>query len=291
MKHFLLAFALLPFATHAQQPEPVTQAIIYSTMTVIAPETEEDASRMPNAGDGNIRFSMRNFGDGESKITTYIKDSLVKTIFKSDMGRTTIIRNNSAHTTTTLLEMMGNNFGFIVTDEEQIKMREQMDSMIQARRDADSSTRALFTSNETSRPAEIIYTDEARKISGMDCKKALLINTGLLGIKDTVAVWYAPDINIPNNQPASGGGALRGRGGIGNFTTLNGLNQLKGLAIKYEMNMRHGRVMQMEVTKVDLKKTLSDKDFRVPKDFDVKPYSEFSKMFRGMPQMRMMPRQ
>lgn len=27
----------------------------------------------------------------------------------------------------------------------------------------------------------------------------------------------------------------------------------------------------MEVTKVDLKKELTEKDFRIPKDFDVKP--------------------
>lgn len=289
MKCFVLLLFLIPLTTFAQQP-PATQGTVYATMTVTAPENE-DASRIPSAGEGGMGFSMRNFGDGETKITSYIKDSMVKTVLKTDMGRTTIIRNNAAHTTTTLMEIMGNKFGFIITDEEQEKMKKQMDSIRSAQRQSDTANIFPRIQNEPPQPAEIVYTDETQKISGLDCKKALVINTGLLGLKDTVAIWYAPGINIPNNQPTSGGGAFRGGASIGNFTSLNGLSQIKGLAIKYEMKMRRGRTMQMEVTKVDFKKALTEKDFAVPKDFDVKPYSEFSQMFRGMPQMRMMPRQ
>ena len=290
MKFISIFLSLFPFSVFAQQTTSINHAVIHATMTVIAPE-EEDASRVPSPGEQGMGFSMRNFGDGETQITTYIMDSMVKTIMKSDMGRTTIIRNNAAKTTTTLIEVMGNKMGFVMTDAEQELMKQQMDRLIKARQEADTTHRFPPREKEERQPAEIVYTGISKRISGLDCKMAWVINTGFLGTKDSVAVWYAPSINLPNNQPASSGNSFGGFSRMSNFTSLNGLNQLQGLAIKYEMKMRRGRTLQMEVTKVDLKKELTEKDFSVPKDFDVKPYSEFSQMFRGMPGMRMMPRQ
>ncbi len=99
----------------------------------------------------------------------------------------------------------------------------------------------------------------------------------------------APEEEDASRVPSAGDQGMR-FSRMSNFTSLNGLNQLQGLAIKYEMKIRRKRTLQMEVTKVDLKKELTEKDFRIPKDFDVKPYSEFSQMFRGTPGMRMIPR-
>lgn len=290
MKIILILLGLFPLSLLGQQTPPPTHAVINASMTVIAPE-DEDASNIPSAGEGNMRFSMRNFGDGETKISSYLLDSMVKTIMTNDMGRTTIIRNNAAHTTTTLIEVMGNKMGFVMTDAEQEEMRVRMDSLFKAQREADTAHRMPSRVQEEPQAAEIILTDESKKISGQDCKKALVINTRLLGIKDTVLVWYAPGINLPNIQPTSGSRSFGGFARMSNFTSLNGLSQLPGLAMQYEMKMRRGRTMQMQVTKVDLKKELTEKDFRIPKDFDVKPYAEFSQMFRGAPGMRMMPMQ
>ena len=54
--------------------------------------------------------------------------------------------------------------------------------------------------------------------------------------------------------------------------------------MQYEMSMRRGRRMVVEVTKIDLKKEVTEKDFEIPKDFDVKPVKEFQGMMQGMMQ-------
>jgi len=287
MKQLFILFFILPYISYAQDQQTISHAIINSTITITAPE-DDDASDIATQGDGSTRFSMRNFGDGETKITSYIKDSLSKTVVKNDMSRSTIIRNNNSHTTTTLIEVMGNKMGFVMTDEDQEQMKKQMDSMMKSRAGEDSTLSSQL--NGEKQPAEIVITNDTKKIAGILCKKALVINTRLLGIKDTVPVWFAPDLKFDHSVTGASLPNSGFRGMLSSFT-LNGLNQLPGLPMQYEMKMRRGRTLQMEVNKVDLKKEIKDKEFDVPKDFDVKPYSEFSKMFRGMPgggmQMRM----
>ena len=150
-------------------------------------------------GGGGGMQMFRNFGDGETKSTTYVNDSMVKTVMKNDMGRSTIIRNNNAKLTTTLLEIMGNKTGFFITDDEQAVMKVKMDSMMQARRNADT-TKPKTTTARTEYPVEISYVDGTKKIAGYDCKKVWVITTKILGIKDSVAVWYNPEIKIQTYQ-------------------------------------------------------------------------------------------
>ena len=104
-----------------------------------------------------------------------------------------------------------------------------------------------------------------------------------MGIKDTVAVWYTPEIKLQNIASTGGTSSFGGfgGGGFGNFTSLNGLDKIDGLVMQYEMNMRRGRKMIVEVTKIDLKKEVTEKDFEIPKDFDVKPMKEFQGMMQG----------
>lgn len=262
------------------QPQVITQATISTTTTVIAPETE-DVQNIQGQGGGGMQM-FRNFGDGETKSTTHIKDSMMKTVLKNDMGRTTIIRNNEAKLTTTLLEIMGNKTGFFVTDAEQAELKIKMDSMMQARRSKDSTRPKTVPAPPAI--AEIIYTDETKKIAGYACKKAHVINTRLLGIKDTVAVWYNPEIKMSTLASTGGISSLGSLGNFGNFTSLNGLDKIEGFVMQYEMNMRRGRKMMVEVTKIDLKKEIATKEFDIPKDFEVKPMKEFQGMMQGMMQ-------
>jgi GLPGLI family protein len=279
MKPILFLSLFFSASAGFAQPQISRQAIISTTTTVIAPETEE-VQNIQGSGGGNQFF--RNFGDGETKSTTYLKDSVVKTVMKNDMGRTTIIRNNGAKLTTTLLEIMGNKTGFYITDAEQAEMKIKMDSMMQARR-ANDSTRPKQAPNAVSaNPPEIIYADETKKVAGYNCKKAYVISTRLLGIKDTVTVWYNPEIKFDQIASTGGTSSFGGFGNVGNFTSLNGLDKINGFVMYYEMNMRRGRRMIVEVTKIDLKKEVSDKDLEVPKDFDVKPMKEFQSMMQGM---------
>ncbi|MEO6490359.1 MAG: DUF4412 domain-containing protein [Ferruginibacter sp.] len=288
MKIVLSAALLLTCSLTFAQPQVISQATISTTTTVIAPETEDVQNiQGSGGGPGGGNQFFRNFGDGETKSTTYIKDSLVKTVMKNDMGRTTIIRNNNSKLTTTLLEIMGNKTGFYISDDEQAIMKLKMDSMMQSRRNNDS-TKPRPTPAPPTAP-EITYTNDSKKIAGYDCKKALIVNTRLLGIKDTVAVWYTPELKLKSVSSTGGTSSFGGFGNFGNFTSLNGLDKIDGFVMQYEMNMRRGRKMIVEVNKIDVKKDISAKEFDIPKDFDVKPMKEFQSMMQGAMQGGNMP--
>lgn len=265
---FLLTTAIL-FA----QPTIVKQAIVNTTTNIIAPE-EEDVQNIQGQGSGG-GMNFRNMMDGEMKFTTYLKNDLVKTIIKTEMGRSTIIRNNEKKLTTTLIEMMGNKMGFYATDEEMADMQKKRDSMMQARRKKDS-TATQAPAVTTEKTIDISYTEDTKKIAGYVCKKAYVITTGLLGLKDTAVVWYTPEFKLLNVLSTGG---MSGFGNMG--TTLGGLDKIDGFVMRYEMNMRRNRRMEVEVTKVDFKKEIEDKEFEVPKDFDLKPMKDMQGMFGG----------
>jgi hypothetical protein len=42
----------------------------------------------------------------------------------------------------------------------------------------------------------------------------------------------------------------------------------------YEVAMPRGRSMRVVVTKIDLNKTIADKEFAIPSDYDVKPMKD-----------------
>jgi len=257
------------------QPATVSQAIVYTTTNVIAPE-DEDASSINPQGQGGMNF--RNFGDGETKSTTYLKGGMVKTVLKSETFRSTIYRNNDTRTTTTIFEIMGDKRGFYITDEEQVAMMKQRDSMMQARRRNDSSQReAPMAINNNDLPIEIIPTEEKKKIAGYMCTKAWMVTTRLLGIKDSVVLWYTPELKIQNLFSTGG------TSGFGNMVNPvgKGFEKVDGFVMGYEMNMRRNRKMEVYVTKIELNKDIADKEFELPKDIDIKPMKEMQSMFGG----------
>lgn len=275
MKKILLIAAVVYSGQLLAQPKLISQATINTTTTIIAPEEDDVSNIQPQGGDG--RMSFRNFGDGETKSVTYLKNDLVKTVVKTDMGRSTTIRDNAKKITTTLMEMMGNKTGFYATDEEQSQMRKRMDSMMQATRNSgDTNTRRMVRS-ET--PAEIAYTEETKKIAGYTCKKAYIIHTRLLGIKDSSVVWYTPEFKL-QNVVSTGGLSM-----FGNLmsSTANPLEKIDGFVMRYETKMPRRRSMITEVNKIDLVKEIADKEFEVPKDFEVKPMKEMQGMMQGGP--------
>lgn len=286
MKQMLFfAFAICS-GTVMAQPKVISQATINTTTNVIAPE-EEDVSAIQNQGQGQGGGAMmfRNFGDGETKSITQVKNDLVKTVIKTDMGRSTILRDNAAKKTTTLIEMMGNKTGFYVTDSEQVEMKKRMDSMMRSRsKDTSANSAARRVQTSAPAPVEISATDETKKIAGYTCKKVYLISTRFLGIKDSATVWYTPDFKINNLSSTGGSGMSMGMmamGGNSGGGTLSGLEKIDGFVMRYETKMRRNRTMVVEVTKVDLAKEISDKDFELPKDFEVKTMKEMGSMMGG----------
>ena len=276
MKLIFLLACCFSLCTALAQPTLVKQAIISTTTNVIAPEEEDIQSLQNPQSPGSMNF--RNMMDGETKFTTYLKDGMVKTVIKNEMGRSTIYRDQDKKLTTTLIEMMGNKMGFYITDEDQVEMKRKMDSAIKARRSKD--TTAVQAAPQPEIPAEISPAGENKKIAGYHCTKAYLIHTRLLGIKDTINIWYTTEIKIQNILSTGG---LQAFGGMmGNMgVNLSGLDKIDGFVMRYEANMRNRRRMEVEVTKIDLTKNIDEKEFTIPKDVEVKPMKEMQNMFGG----------
>jgi hypothetical protein len=263
------------------QTKVLTQAVITTKTTITSPEGEEaNIPPPPPSANGEEIRVVRFGGDGETKSVTTLKGDMIKTYTETEMNRTTILRDNSKKITTTLIEMMGTKTGFYATDEEQEQMRKRMDSMMQSRRQGND--------NNNARPGAptgtaISYVDETKKIAGLVCKKAFIIITRQNGNRDSNAVWYCPDFKL---QGLTSTGGLSGFGGMGRTTSLNGLSDVAGFAMQYEMKMPRGRKMVVEVTKINTEKEVADKEFEVPKDFTLKPMKDMQGGDGRMFQMR-----
>ncbi|MFT3912409.1 MAG: DUF4412 domain-containing protein [Ferruginibacter sp.] len=276
MKRYLTGLLLLSISTTVTaQQKAITQAIISTTTNVIAPEDEDQNNT--NAGGGRMNFAT--MMDGEMKSTTWVKNDMVKTLLKSDVIKSTIIRNNATRITTTLMEVMGNKWAFSASDSEQVEARRKMDSTLQSRRKTDSGA---TTQQHTEPKVEIADAGETKKIAGYACKKVWVISTRFLGVKDSVAAWYTPDIKIQNVSSTGG------LSGLGNMGAVGGLDKIDGFVMRYEFNMRRNRKVEVEVTKIDTGKEIEDKEFDIPKGFEIKSMKEIQSMFggRGMPGMR-----
>lgn len=261
-KIITLLFLSASVATYAQ-PRLITQAAVTTKTTIVSPESDEP-NYQANSGPGGEEVRIMRFGgDGETKTTTWLKNDLVKTFSESEMGRTTVIRDNSKKLTTTIMEMMGKKTGFYATDADQQEMRRRMDSMMQGR-----GQNASFGGSNTPAVYTISYLDESKKILGYACKKALVTGTRSNGRSDTTVVWYCPDFKI-QNLPSTGGSA----GGFGGFNVTagsNGLEDLNGFPMQYERNMGRGRKMTVQVARIDVDKEVADKEFEIPKDIEIK---------------------
>ena len=253
------------------QPRLLTQAMIVTKTTIIAPEDDGNspASTSTTSAEGAEIRIVRFGGEGETKTTTWLKNDLVKTFSESEMGRSTVIRDNTKKITTTIMEMMGKKNGFYATDEDQAAMRKRMDSMMQQRGGQNGS----FGGGSNAAPVfSIVYIDESKKVSGYACKKALIIGTRSNGRSDTTNVWYCPDFKI-QNLPSTGG-LTAGLGGFNMIAAASGMEDLNGFPMQYERNMNRGRHMTVEVTKLVIDKDVADKEFEIPKDIEVKPMQD-----------------
>jgi hypothetical protein len=265
MKLIFLSFSLLTSAAVFAQPKMVNQAIITTSTNIIAPE-EEDISQIQPQGEGRGGgFNFRNMLDGEIKSTTYIKDNLVKTSFKSETAKGTIYRDNVAKVTTTITEIMGNKTGMRSSDDDQIEMKKRMDSMREER--AKTDTNMKRRTRNVDFKSEVAYTEETKKIAGYNCKKAYIITDKLLR-KDSLAIWYTPEWRFPNVSSTGGTSSLGMMssffGGALNFDKVN------GFVMMYETKMPRGRVMEVKVTKIELDKEIAAKEFEIPKDIEIK---------------------
>lgn len=264
MKFTLLFTALCIAGSSSAQPKLITQATITTSTNIIAPE-DEDVSQIQNQSGGG--FNFRNFGDGETKSTTFVKNDLIKTIYKSESFRGSTYRNNNTKITTTIFEIMGNKQGFYSSDNDQAELSKRMDSMMKERAKIDTNMRQRTRAVNFASTVE--YLNDTKKIAGLNCKKALIITDKLLA-KDTMAVWYTPEIKFAN---------LTSTGGTSGFASLAGptidpFQKIDGFVMMYEREMPRGRKMEVKVTKIETDKEIADKEFELPKDVEIKSMKE-----------------
>ena len=155
--------------------------------------------------------------------------------------------------------------GFYVTDSDQVQISKRMDSMMK-NRNADNNNPGISSTPPT---VDIVYAEDTKKISGLECKKAIIITTRGNGKKDSSLVWYTPDFKLQGIN--STGGSFGGFGGFSpQAAAFGGMDKLNGFPIQYERNMNRGRKMTVTVTKLVTDKEVTDKEFEVPKDFELK---------------------
>lgn len=239
------------------QPAMIKQAVIKASISVTNNENESQVNPEENRPP---RFSA----DGDSKTTIMLKNNRIKTVTVTDNSVITTIRDNNNKTTTTLTEAMGRKTGLFLTDADQEIINARRDSIIKSR-----------STNQNNPPSDtepsIIYLDETKKIAGLACKKALIINTRNNGRLDTTEIWYYPDYTFEGVS----GAALMGTsgpfsGGANRFRGLRGLNKLAGFPMQFEINMNRGRKISVEVTKIDLKQEITDSEFETPKGYEIR---------------------
>lgn len=255
------------------QIAPVKQAILQVTTTIVAPDEDEQEPAMTQStgANGEEMRMIRIGGDGETKSIITIKDHLTKTAMLSEMGNTTLIRDNMARKTTTLLEIMGNRTGFWATDEEQEANRKRLDSMIRETPRPGMATAAPVVTRH-----QINYLNDEKKIAGVTCRKAIITLHYANQTQSDVPVWYYPGLRFEYLPVA--GGVMGGPGMMAGSRNSNGLQtawkELDGFPMWYEVAMPRGRSMRVVVTKIDLNKTIADKEFAIPSDYDVKPMKD-----------------
>lgn len=227
----------------------------------------------------------------ESKNTVYYKGDLIKTLSQSDFGNSTVIIDKKSKKTTTLMEALGRRTGYYITEEDEIKMKENTQKRMDSMRAARGGNEISQPNNSASTP-EIEYTSDTKKIAGYNCKKAIIKTKSRQSEVSETIVWYTNDIKKPQDYPAPGnmgggaGGFARGfRGGVGTQAGslgLNGFDKIDGFIMGFSISRPNGFKMESEVNSVEVNPDIKDSIFDIPKGYELKPLAEMQSQWGRM---------
>ncbi len=263
MKKYLVLLSLITTAPATAQ-KIVDKAIVKTQTEVVFPENPGGPG---GDGGGDRAMIMGGMGGLDLSSTIYFKGDMTKIESTSDFGNNITITDRKNRKTTTLMEMMGKKMGFYATDEDEKAMKARQDSIRAQRTD---SLKKMGINIAPPPAPEIVYLEESKKIAGYDCKKAIIKTKNRQGELNESTVWYCPDIKMADGFTMNAGGAM-GRAMMGG---LNGIDQVKGFPMEYEMHRSNGMKVHMLVTKLQTDVTIDDKTFDIPKGYDIKPMSE-----------------
>jgi hypothetical protein len=269
MKKIFLTLGVFAISAASAQ-RIVDKAIVKMQTEIVFPENPGGPGGPggPGAPPDGERMIMIGGGPGgmELSSTIYYKGDMTKIESTSDFGNNIMIMDQKNKKTTTLMEIMGKKMGFYSTEEDDKAMKARMDSVRGQRMD---SLQKLGINIAAPPQPEIVYTEETKKIAGLTCKKAIIKTRGRQGEMSESTVWYCPDFKMGDGFTMSGGGM--GRAMMGG---LNGLKNINGFPMEYDMQRSNGMKVHMLVSKVELDASIDDKTFDIPKGYDIKPMSE-----------------
>jgi len=263
MKLILPAIAMLFMATLTHAQQVVNEAVIQMKTETTNPNADANGPAVSNDGEGRM---MVRIGEGEIKSKMYFKNGMTKVESDMGMGTSQVIIDSKEKKTTTLFEAMGRKMGFYTTEADMQRM------MAGGNNNGTDSTRQQRMPQQFTPEVFIEYLSDAKKIAGMECKKALIRYKDRRGQEVQQEVWYNPEFVL--------GEGFRIRD-VMRMANVPGLEKLKGFPMEFELTRQNGAKVHYQVTKVDLTAKVDDKTFVVPKDYDVKPMSEMNQGGRG----------
>lgn len=218
-----------------------------------------------NDGEGGPQIVLGG-QDGELRIV--IKGNKYKVANESANMNNYIYVDKDAKTTTTLFEAMGNKRGFVQTDDEKIESRKAMDS---ARKNQQNNNQTMggFRVQDMRPTITIEYSEESKIINKINCKKAIITSKRQNGETSKYDLWYTPDYILPEGVD------------LGRFAQFR---DLKGIPVMYEsvnkINFGDREITmttKFELTSINNNAEIKDKEFDIPKGYDIKTWKEWQK--------------
>jgi len=264
----IFVLSLLVISVQSMAQKIIDKAIVKTQTEIVFPENPGGPGGGPGGpGEGDRVMMGAGMGGLDLSSTIYFKGDMTKIESTSDFGNNITITDLKNKKTTTLMEMMGKKIGFYSTDADDKAMKARQDSIRAVRTD---SLKQLGINIAPPAAPEIVYLNETKKIAGYNCKKAIIKTRNRQGEVNESTVWYCPDFKMAEGFTMNAGGGM-GRAMMGG---LNGLDQVNGFPMEYEMQRSNGMKIHMVVTKLQTDVTIDEKTFDIPKGYDIKPMSE-----------------
>jgi hypothetical protein len=196
------------------------------------------------------------------KSVAYLKGDMLRIETKDASGGTTMIRDNVSQTVAILNDRTKR--AVYATETMRAKAREQLE--LSKGFTIDSSDGVITT-------VELRQKTDTQVIAGFTCKKVVAFLHFSNGYTDSSVYWYSPALFFEHIIGTTGHTFIANTSRLPGNKVLDALDKLSGFGfiMASDCLITKGLRHQTWVTKLDLKKKIKDKMFKVPDDYEVKP--------------------
>lgn len=209
----------------------------------------------------------RNVFMPDAEFNVFIKGNMSKVEMLSMMGNNVMIKNMSNNTTTVLLEMMGKKYGYSISNDSIFSDTSQL------------LKNARIDSSSYLKQGNLIYTEDSKKINGIECKKAIISYLSSSNTPENFEVWYCPDYLLPEGVSL---GLENMMGKKSNLALAAKIKEIKGLPISYNIkvrvNARQLLNIRFEIEEINTKSKIGEDSFEIPRAYTILSYREFQKV-------------